>query len=140
MPVVGAFPVLLVAGVDVLLTGLVVDVQSGRVKSRARVVVAAVLGVVVVVVVGVAALTLMRDDGSVYGCADVGLEGPRGTTAEEALAAFVERKGGDGADWEAVGDDDFKPRHARALLGFEGLSVHEVQPGTWQVVGGCVSR
>jgi hypothetical protein len=102
------------------------------------VVVVAVLGVVVIV--GLAALTLMRDDGSAYGCADVGLEGPRGTTPEEALAAFVERKGGDGSDWEAVGDDDFKPRHALGLLGFEGLSVREVQPGTWQVVGGCVSR
>lgn len=140
MPAVGALPVLLVVGADVLLTVLVVDVQTAWVKSRARVVVAAVLGVVAVGVVGVGALALMRDDGSVHNCADVGLQGPPGTTADEALAGFVERKGGDGADWEAVGDDDFKPRHAPELLGFEGLSVREVQPGTWQVVGGCVSR
>ncbi len=103
-------------------------------------VIAAVLGVVVLVVVGVAALTLMRDGDSVYNCADVGLVGPPGTTPAEALAAFVARKGGDGSDWAAVGDDDFKPRHARELLGFERLSVREVQPGTWQVVGGCVGR
>ena len=104
---------------------------------RARAVVALALGLVAVA--GVVALGLMLRDERVYSCRDVGLEGPLAATPEEAIDAFAVLKGGDGADWEALGDDTFAPRGGLPeLLGFGQLGVDEVQPGTWQVAGGCV--
>ena len=90
------------------------------------------------VVVGVVALVLIRGDNSEFECADTGLEGPLRMTPEEAVDAFAEQHGGQGSDWEPIGDGDFKPRNAAERLGLQSIGVSEIRPATWQVTGGCV--
>jgi hypothetical protein len=53
---------------------------------------------IVCVVIG--AVVIDRTASKSYACADVGLVGPAASSPERALAAFVESRGGDAADWK----------------------------------------